>query len=103
MIQDNLTEISYPYMGSLQRNCEWFGEIEVWNPKSCFDLISLVFNSTNFAQKELKVMSNIHSLRDLLQQRKLSRRRFLKTCAALTGLLTNPSSMAAISKIALNQ
>ena len=38
-------------------------------------------------------MSNIHSLRDLLQQRKLSRRRFLKTCTALTGLLGLPLAL----------
>ena len=38
-------------------------------------------------------MSNIKTLRDLLQQRKLSRRRFLKTCAALTGLLGLPLAL----------
>jgi predicted phosphodiesterase len=32
-------------------------------------------------------MATIQSLSDLLQQRNLSRRRFIKTCAALTGLL----------------
>ncbi len=35
----------------------------------------------------MKTMANNQSLGDLLQQRNLSRRHFIKTCAALTGLL----------------
>jgi hypothetical protein len=38
-------------------------------------------------------MSSIRSLPDLLQQGNLSRRRFLKTCAALTGLLGLPLAL----------